>query len=52
MTALYLVLLLIAAACFALDAFTDVRSTRVNLIAAGLLSWVLVAVIQTARIVF
>ncbi len=51
MTVLYLILLLLAAVCFALEAFTDVRASRVHLIGAGLFFWVLVPLIQTVQTV-
>lgn len=47
MTLLYFVLLLLAAVCFFL-AVTG-RITRWNLIALGLLLWVLVPLIQTGK---
>lgn len=53
MKVLYLVLYIVAAVCFAVAALTDrVGATgprRVNLIAVGLLAWVLVPLIQVAR---
>jgi hypothetical protein len=50
MKVLYLILFIIAAVCFAFAALAGDRvPPRVNLIALGLLSWVLVLVIQTAR---
>lgn len=54
MKALYLILLVIAAVCFALAAFElgRNRDSRVNasaLLAAGLLAWVLVPLIELAR---
>lgn len=48
MHALYLVLYIIAGVCFAL-AITDKVAPRINLIAIGLLAWVAVPLIQTAR---
>jgi hypothetical protein len=48
MHALYLVLYIIAAVCFALAA-ADRVTARVNLVALGLLAWVLVPLIQTAQ---
>lgn len=48
MNALYLVLLLLAAFLFTL-ATLGIRSPRVNLVALGLLCWVLVPLIQTGR---
>jgi uncharacterized membrane protein YjjB (DUF3815 family) len=45
MPILYLLLLLVAAVCFGVAAFAR-PSTRVNLVAAGLLAWVLVPLIQ------
>jgi hypothetical protein len=39
-----LVLLIVAAVCFALAAF-NVQVTRVNLIGLGLLAWVLTAIV-------
>ena len=41
------ILLVLAAVCFAFEAFTDVRSSRINLVAAGLLFWVFVLLLQT-----
>lgn len=46
MKVFYLLLLVIAAACFALAVVIPVR--RVNLLAVGLLAWVLVPLIQQA----
>lgn len=43
--ALYLVLYVVAAVCFVLAAFVR-PATKVNLVAAGLLAWVLVPAIQ------
>lgn len=48
MTTLYLLLLIAAALCFLLAAAGV--SARVNLVALGLLCWVLVPLIQTARV--
>jgi multisubunit Na+/H+ antiporter MnhG subunit len=42
---IYLILLILAAVCFALAAFSA-AVTRVNLVAAGLFCWVLVPLIQ------
>lgn len=47
-TVLYFVLLLLAAICFAVDAFV-VSQRRVHLLALGLFLWVLVPLIQHAR---
>ncbi|MET0426704.1 MAG: hypothetical protein ABW046_22750 [Actinoplanes sp.] len=44
---LVLVLLIIAAVCFGLAAFNVVAS-RVNLVAAGLLCWIVTAIIDRA----
>jgi hypothetical protein len=41
MSTLSLVLLIVAAVCFAIAAFWQPQPSRVNLVAAGLLSWVL-----------
>ncbi len=54
MHALYLILYVIAAICFALSAFAGEQvgsrvGTRFNLLALGLLAWVLVPLIQTAQ---
>lgn len=46
MSVLYSVLLLLAAVCFALEAFTDVQASRIQLVSAGLFFWVLVPLIQ------
>lgn len=48
MTALYLILLVIAAVLFALAAL-GVAAGRLNLIAAGLFFWVLVLVLQQSQ---
>lgn len=48
MNVLYLILLILALACFVASA-ARVASARVNLMAAGLALWVLVPVIQVAR---
>lgn len=48
LTVIYFVLLLLAAICFALDAFV-VSQRRVHLLALGLFLWVLVPLIQTAH---
>lgn len=50
MTLVYLLLLAVAAICFAAAAFRR-EQVRVNLVAAGLLAWVLVPLIQTLRTV-
>lgn len=47
MTIIYLLLLIVAAVCFAVAAFNV--TARVNLIAAGLLFWVLVALIKAGE---
>jgi hypothetical protein len=49
MNVLYLILYIIAAVCFVLAAFTVAAHPRINLIALGLLSWVLVPLIMTAK---
>lgn len=55
MRTLYLILYIIAAVCFALAALVQYRpptqptATRINLIALGLLAWVLVPLIITAK---
>ena len=53
MNTLYLILLIVSAVCFALAALFAFRpsagAAKVNLIALGLLAWVLVPLIQTAR---
>jgi hypothetical protein len=46
---LYIVLLLIAAVLFGLAAL-NVASTRINLIAAGLLAWVLVPLLTLLEV--
>jgi hypothetical protein len=48
METLYLVLYIVAAVLFALSAFFTTY-TRLNLMAAGLLAWVLVPAIQQAQ---
>lgn len=48
MNTVNLILLLIAAVCFALAAF-GVATQRVNLLALGLLAWVLVPLIALAQ---
>lgn len=48
MAVLYLILLIVAAVCFA-GAAANVASPRVSLLAAGLLFWVLVPLIQQAH---
>lgn len=48
MNVLYLILLLLAAACFAADASNKVAA-RVNLSSLGLLFWVLVPLLVTIR---
>ena len=48
MTAIYLVLLILSAVCFAAAASERV-ATRYNLVALGLLFWVLVPLIQMAH---
>lgn len=48
MNVVYLILLILAAACFVASA-ARVASTRVNLMALGLALWVLVPIIQVAR---
>lgn len=45
MSLIYLLLLLVAAVCFGIAAFAR-PSTRINLVAAGLLAWVLVPLLQ------
>lgn len=47
MTALYLFLYIIAAVCFLLAAFN--APVKVNLVALGLLAWVLVPLIAAVR---
>lgn len=48
MTLLYLILLVLAAGCFALSAFGRGRfDNRVTLLPLGLLLWVLVPLLQT-----
>jgi hypothetical protein len=49
MTLLYLILLIAAAVCFGMAAFASNRRGRgrVNLMALGLLLWVLVPLLQT-----
>jgi phosphotransferase system glucose/maltose/N-acetylglucosamine-specific IIC component len=55
MNTLYLILYILAAVCFLLSAFLSVRPVTTtgrplpNLVALGLLAWVLVPLIQTAR---
>lgn len=49
MATLYLILLIVAAACFALAAFGVALHPRVSLLALGLLAWVLVPLIVQAR---
>lgn len=49
MHALFLILYVIAAVCLAIAAFFPQTSARVNLVALGLLAWVLVPLVQTAR---
>lgn len=49
MITLYLILLLAAASCFVLCVL-DVRSSRVNFLALGLLFWVAVPLIQTFKV--
>lgn len=49
MTVLYLLLLLAAALCFGLATFNRLVFRKVNLVALGLLLWVLVPVLVTAR---
>ena len=46
---LTLILLIIAAVCFGLAAFGAVASGRVNLVALGLLAWVLTALIPAIQ---
>ena len=46
MVVLYLLLLLVAAVCFGLAAF-NFSHRRLNLLALGLLAWVLVPLLQT-----
>lgn len=48
MTTFYLILFLLSAACF-VGAAARAGTTRVNLMALGLLFWVLVPLIGTAR---
>lgn len=48
MTVVYLLLLVVAAVLFALAASNRI-SSRVNLVAAGLFCWVLVAVLQMVQ---
>jgi len=49
MRTLDLILLTISAVCFAIAAVAADRLPRVNLIALGLLAWVMVALVATAR---
>lgn len=52
MTVVYLLLLVLAAVCFAAAAFGRGRyDSRVSLVPLGLLFWVLVPLIQTLRAV-
>lgn len=55
MTVLYLILLLLAAVCFAVAAFNrasvDSGTRSVNLVALGLFLWVLVPLIETLQAV-
>ena len=60
MNIIYLLLYIVAAVCFGLAAFTGRstvgprgggRSVNVNLVAAGLLAWVLVSVLQQLQLV-
>jgi hypothetical protein len=50
MTAVDLILLIIAAVCFALAAF-GVATPRINLVSLGLLAWVLVPLIAAVQAV-
>lgn len=53
MDVLYFFLLLAGALCFAVSAFSRGRyDSRVTLLPLGLLFWIAVPLIQTARIVF
>jgi hypothetical protein len=49
MTTLYLILYIVAAVCFMLAALSVAAHPRINLVALGLLAWVLVPLIVTAR---
>lgn len=49
MPTLYLILLIVAAVCFALAALGAVVHPRLSLLALGLLAWVLVPLIEQAR---
>lgn len=51
MLVLFCVLLVLAAVCFLAAAFGGSLHPRVNLVALGLLFWVVVAVIQTFQAV-
>lgn len=52
MTVVYLILLVLAAGCFALSSWGRGRfDNRVSLIPLGLLLWVLVPLLQTLKIV-
>lgn len=44
-----LILLIIAAVCFAFAALAHAQPARVNLVALGLLAWVLVPLIDAAQ---
>lgn len=46
MTLFYFLLYVAAAVCFGIAAFASRQPTRVNLVAAGLLAWVLVPLID------
>lgn len=46
MDIIYLLLLIIAAVSFGVAAFATRQPTRVNLVALGLLAWVLVPLVQ------
>ena len=45
MNVFYLLLLIVAAVCFGIAAFSS-RQPRINLVALGLLAWVLVPLLQ------
>jgi hypothetical protein len=46
MDTLYVILLIVAAICFVLAAFSVTVHARINLVALGLLAWVLVPLIE------
>jgi len=52
MATLYFILALAAAICFAIQSHTGWAVERVNLLALGLLLWVVILVIQYGRVVF